>query len=133
MRLLVVFLSLISVCAYANSPSTMTESFLSMVAINPAKATDELMRGSALEAQPQAIAAMKVQLASAISIYGNPLGFEKVSEQEISPSLRRLVYIQKYESLPMGWEFYFYRARDRWFVIQFIYKDQAAQIVGGTK
>jgi hypothetical protein len=133
MRSLAVLLLVFSACSQANTPPEIAEKFLLALAVDSAKATDDLLVGSELEKQPQAVFAMKTQLATIKPMYGKPLGIERVLDQEISPSLRRLVYIQKYQSLPMAWEFYFYRAGKFWVVTEFNSKDRASLIVGGIK
>src|SRR5262249_33267142 len=47
--------------------------------------------------------------------YGNPTGeFELLSQQSASPSLVRLVYLEKFEKGGVVWYFFLYRAKDGW-------------------
>jgi hypothetical protein len=46
--------------------------------------------------------------------YGEPLGWELVREYRVNETLRRYVYLFKYDSGVLHWEFVFYRPRNDW-------------------
>jgi hypothetical protein len=93
-----------------------------------------LFKGSGLfESKPQEILTVKSQTKMAMGLYGTPIGLEKVREENFSPSLKRLVYIQKYETHPVAWEFYFYKAKDKWVINTLNFKDQITSIVWGRQ
>ncbi|HEX6591985.1 MAG TPA: hypothetical protein VF050_08300 [Moraxellaceae bacterium] len=118
----------------AQTPSERTEKFLKLVVTEPDKAIDEVFAGSGIaELKPQAIQAMKSQTKAAMAFYGVPLGVEKVLEEDISPSVKHLVYIQKFELYPVAWDIYFYKAKDNWVVNGIIFNDQIAPLVGSKK
>ena len=57
---------------------------------------------------------MKAQFKALLPLLGKPLGVEKVSEKDIAPSLKKLVYIEKFEKVVVVWIGYYYRPRDNW-------------------
>jgi hypothetical protein len=118
----------------AQTPSERVEKFLSMVVSEPEKAIDEIFSGSGMaELKPQSIQAMKSQTKAAMAFYGKPLGIEKALEEDISPSLKHLVYIQKFELYPVAWDIYFYKAKDAWSINSITFNDQVAPLVGAKK
>ena len=54
------------------------------------------------------------QLIEAKHKYGEPLGWELVREYRVNETLRRYVYLFKYDSGLLHWEFVFYRPRNDW-------------------
>ncbi|MEE2730043.1 MAG: hypothetical protein VYA55_04435 [Pseudomonadota bacterium] len=76
----------------------------------------------------QTLTVMKTQLASVTTFFGSYLGFEIIAEEELSPSLVRISAIAKYELHPVGWEFYFYKPRNKWIISQALFADQFQNI-----
>ena len=120
-----------SLAAENPGPVQMSEAFLAQLGKNePDAALDALFAGSGMaELKPQAITAMKSQVKVALGLYGKMTGFEKISETEFSPSLKRMTYLQKFEQYPVIWEMYFYRIKDRWVVNQVYFNDQPATVL----
>ena len=119
----------------AQTPSERVEQFLQQVT-TPAsdQAMDDLFAGSGFaETKPQDIVTLKSQTKMAMGLYGTPIGIEKVREEDLSPSLKRLVYIQKFERYPVAWEFYFYKPKDKWVLNTLNFKDQVAPLVGAKQ
>ena len=120
----------------AQTPTERAETFLQLVAA-PATtdtAIDQLFAGSGMaEAKPQDIATLKSQTQMAMGLYGTPLGIEKVHEEDLTPSLKRLVYLQKFERYPVALEFYFYKPRDSWIINTMNFKDQIVPLIGSKK
>ena len=119
----------------AQTPSERVEQFLQQVT-TPAsdQAMDDLFAGSGFaETKPQEIVTLKSQTKMAMGLYGTPIGIEKVREEDLSPSLKRLVYIQKFERYPVAWEFYFYKPKDKWVLNTLNFKDQVAPLVGAKQ
>jgi hypothetical protein len=110
----------------------MVEQFLQQVTTSQSdQAFDKLFAGSGFaEQKPQELAMVKTQTKSAMSLYGKPIGFEKIREDDLSPSVKRLVYVQKFEGLPVAWEFYFYKPHEAWLINTIRFKDQVASILG---
>ena len=119
----------------ASEPSDRVENFLSKVATPEADAAfDGLFAGSRFaEMKPQEILTLKSQTKMAMGLYGAPLGVEKIEEIDLSPSVKRLVYVQKFADFPVAWEFYFYRARDEWSMNTIQFKDQIASILDSSR
>ena len=121
------------VCLAAENPgpTQLAEAFLTQLGKNePDAALDNLFAGSGMaELKPQAITAMKSQVKVALGLYGKMTGFEKISETEFSPSLKRITYLQKFEQYPVIWEMYFYKIKDKWVVNQIFFNDQPATVL----
>lgn len=123
---------LASSTSMAATPSERVEEFLEQVATSQSdQAYDQLFAGSGFaEQKPQELKTIKSQTKMAMGLYGKPLGIEKIREEDLSPSIKRLVYIQKFESFPVAWEFYFYKAHDAWTLNTINFKDQISSILG---
>ncbi|MBW1728281.1 MAG: hypothetical protein JRJ62_12040 [Deltaproteobacteria bacterium] len=111
---------------YAKEPVEFTEEFFSMVSAGKiSKAYDQLFVGSQIPAQkPQAVDMLKRQTSSGLPLYGKIVGFEKIRDERIGRSIVRLVYVLKLELSPTTWEFYFYKPKDRWFLVKVNFNDQ---------
>lgn len=135
-RLLLAFALLgASVSARAGTPSESAERFLRQVTTQEADAAfDRLFAGSGFaDLKPQEFVTLKSQTKMAMGLYGTPIGLEKVWEEDLSPSLKRIVYLQKFERYPVAWEFYFYRPRDAWVLNTINFKDQIAPLIGAKR
>jgi hypothetical protein len=124
-----------SAAAFAQTPSEHVEEFLRQVTTSESdQAMDRLFAGSGFaESKPQDIVTLKSQTKMAMSLYGTPLGIEKIREEDLSPSLKRLVYLQKFEKYPVAWEFYFYKPKDVWVINTLNFKDQIGPLVGAKQ
>lgn len=121
--------------ASAQTPSENAERFLRQVATPASDAAfDQLFSGSGFaESKPQDLMTLKSQTKMAMGLYGAPIGVEKIWEEDLSPSLKRLVYLQKFEKYPVAWEFYFYKPKDVWVINTINFKDQIAPLVGAKR
>ena len=119
----------------AAQPAESAERFLAKVATPDSDAAyDSLFSGSRFaEMKPQEIITIKSQTKMAMGLYGAALGVEKVEERELSPSVKRLVYIQKFKDFPVAWEFYFYKAKHAWTLNSVQFKDQVPAILDFTR
>jgi hypothetical protein len=127
--LLELLFALISTTCAGQTPASRFEGFLSNVVATTDTAIDDVFAGSGMaETKPQALAAMKAQLKGLFPLYGKSLGFEKVSEKDISPSLKKLVYIQKFERTLVVWIGYYYRAKDEWVASNVTYGEEYPKI-----
>jgi len=113
------------------TPAQRVETFLPAVSSPESdKAIDDLFAGSGFaEKKPQDLMTLKGQIKMAMGLYGQQLGVEKIEEQDLSPSVKRLVYIQKFEEFPVAWEFYFYKAHGQWSLLALNFKDQVSSIL----
>jgi len=132
--LLMVALALSSLPAFGQSPDQRAEEFLAHVATSSDAALDELFAGSGFsEPRPQDLTTLKGQIKMAMGLYGTSLGIEKVRDETLSPSLVRLVYLQKFSQYPVAWEFHFYKPKDTWVINTLNFKDQIASLVGSKQ
>jgi hypothetical protein len=124
-----------SATTFAKPPSESVEEFLRRVTTPESDlAIDRLFAGSGFaEAKPQDIVTLKSKIKMAMELYGSPLGFEKIHEEDLSPSLKRLVYLQKFEQYPVVWEFYFYKPKDTWIINTLNFQDQIGPLVGAKQ
>lgn len=58
-----------------------------------------------------------------LSRFGKSIGYELIRNDTVSDSLSRVVYIQRYESHAMVWQFVLYRGIDGWSINSFKYMD----------
>jgi len=135
MRILLAIALCFSGPAFASQAADKAETFLAEVtAGDPAKAIDNLFAGSGILAlKPQSVEFMKTQTRAAIEAYGKVLGVEKIHEESLTPSLKRLVYLQKFEFCPVIWEMYFYKAKDSWAINSILFNDDVGALVGPKK
>ena len=112
--------------SYAKEPVEFTSEFFTMLSAGKiSKAYDQLFIGSQIPAQkPQAVDMLKRQTSSALPLYGEIVGLEKIREERIGKSIVRLVYVLKLELAPTTWEFYFYKPKGNWFLANVIFNDQ---------
>lgn len=109
----------------AGDPEKAVELFFSGLAAGEIPAAlDRLCVGSPLEAEQQQLKVLKTQIEGALPLYGALIGTEIVYREEFGSSLVRLVYLQKFERHPLVWEFYFYRARGPWMLMNIRFNDQ---------
>ncbi len=115
----------------AQSASDKAEALLNAVAAGEIdKAIDNAFAGSGIQEQkPTALPTIKVQLQAAMKIYGKSNGFEKACEVDLSPSFKRLVYVQKFPDFPVAWQFYYYNSGQGWRLNSLAFKDQVAEIL----
>ena len=123
-------LLLFSSVVHAAEPTKQAEKFfLTLIKGDINGAYDEIFVGTGImEAKPQAVQMLKTQTQSAFQIYGKPFAFETIHNEQLSPSLIRLVYLLKFEQLPVTWEMYFYKPRDDWKLSNITFVDQFQNI-----
>ena len=104
--------------SWAKEPNKVVREFFTMVEENKiSEAYDGLCEGSSLQMLvPEAVDAVKRKTISNLLIYGEILGYEKIIEEKYGSSIIRLVYVLKSEKAPTIWEFYFYKAKSKWFL-----------------
>ena len=120
--------------AYEGSPSKQVELFFSDLSAGKVNESIDSLYASnlAIQQKVQALTLLKQQLASVTPLFGKMIGNEKISKENISPSLVRIVQVAKHEAHPIVWEFYFYKPKDKWIVSQAMFVDQF-QVVGAKK
>ena len=108
------------------TPAQMAETFFQTIEKGQVSlAYDQLFVNSSIPAsKPQAVQLLKTQTQTALSLYGNILGVEKIYEEKIGQSIIRLVYVLKLDVSPTSWEFYFYKPKNVWFLADITFNDQ---------
>jgi len=97
-------------------------------------AVEKLFEGSGFaDRKPLDMAALKGQLKEIKKIYGQDFGVELVEDIELSPSLRRLIYIQKFNDSPVVWRFYFYKPKDRWMITSLNFQEQVSEVLDSVR
>ncbi len=91
--------------------------FGSVMAIKVETAYDNLFDNSQINQKREIVESLKKQTASLLATLGSPLGYEFVKEQRYGDSMVRVVYILKYDKGPVIWEFYFYKPKSEWILI----------------
>ena len=112
--------------AYDGSPGEQVSAFFADLSKGSANdAVDGLYSSnSAFKQKIQALTVLKQQMASVPALFGAYLGMELVHEEQISPSVMRVVAIEKREIHPIIWEFYFYKPKENWVISQAVFGDQ---------
>lgn len=111
--------------AQENSARSRVEHYLDFVLKGDAHLAVDLMASDdpVLKNNTKQIKAVKAQLETVYKIYGKPYGYEMISEEKLSPSLVRLVYLTKHMTHPVIWEFYLYKPENKWVLSQFVFED----------
>lgn len=119
----------------AATPSERVERFLQQITTPQSdQAVDQLLEGSEFAKQkPDEVAQIKSQTLVSMRLAGKLIAVEKVLESDLTPSVKRLVYVQKFETHPGVWDFYFYKPHDEWQVTAINFTDQAASIPGSGR
>ncbi len=125
-----------SYCAYAyeGTPDKQVDQFFS--AISQGK-TDEAIDGlyssnPLFQQKQQALTLLKQQLGNIEELFGENVGSEGISNEELSASITRIVAVDKRPMHPIIWEFYFYKAGETWVISQAVFNDQF-QFIGKKK
>jgi hypothetical protein len=88
-------------------------------------AYDQLFVGSSIPTdKPQALTVLKQQTQAGLPLYGKILGYEFVLEEQLSESVVRYLYFMKAEKMPITWEFYFYKPKSQWVLVNVMFNDQ---------
>ncbi|MBU1078530.1 MAG: hypothetical protein KKH98_14625 [Spirochaetes bacterium] len=108
-------------------PSYKVEAELFLATLNQGeinKAYDKLLENSVIKENEEAVENLKKQTSVGTVMYGKLLGSEFIKEKNYGQSIIRLIYILKCEKVPLTWEFYYYRATDKWQLISIQFNDQ---------
>ncbi len=118
---------LVSICrAQDQSPKVMAETFFrTLQGGKIPQSYDQLFAGSPiLQTKPQAVETVKRQTESGLQQLGKILGFELIREEKFGTAIIRFVYLLKLEKSPTIWEFYFYKPKATWFLVNLMFNDQ---------
>jgi hypothetical protein len=131
----IIFLLVITtnVLAYGGTPEKQVDSFFKEFSNSTDKAIDNLYASNpAMQQKLQALTLMKSQMGQVSTLYGSYLGYETISEEQLSASLVRISALAKYDVHAVTWEFYFYKPTNKWIISQATFYDQF-QNIGSKK
>jgi len=123
---LLLLLPLTSTFAAESAPKQIVENFFDLVVKGQiSNGYDQLFIGSSIpKDKPQAVSMLKQQTEGGLPLYGKVLGYEYISEEKFGTSILRYVYVLKSEKGPTEWEFYFYKPKGSWFLVNVTFNDQ---------
>ena len=106
-------------------PSTHAQIFLQTVTEGDIdRAYALLFRGSRIGEDPNALEVIQAQTRTMLSLHGQPLNFERSSEEVFGSSIVRLVYIMKMtDRIPVIWELYYYLPDSSWELLRVQFND----------
>ena len=112
--------------AYEGSPEEQVASFFNDLSTGKsAEAVDNLYSSNpAFKEKIQQLTVLKQKLPMIDILYGKSLGQESCIVEHPTPSVTRIVMVDKHEKHPIVWEFYFYKPHDKWIVSQGVFTDQ---------
>ncbi len=132
-RITVLLLVTTNGLAYEGTPQKHVDAFFKEIVKNTDKAIENLYTSNpAMQQKLQALTLMKSQMSQISNLYGSYLGYETISEEQLSPSLVRISALAKYEVHALTWEFYFYKPTNKWIISQATFVDRF-QNVGSKK
>ena len=124
-RITVLLLITTNGLAYEGTPQKYVDAFFKEISKNTDKAIDNLYASNpAMQQKIQALTVMKSQMSQVSTLYGSYLGYETISEEQLSPSLVRISALAKYEVHALTWEFYFYKPTNKWIISQATFVDR---------
>jgi len=88
------------------------------------RAFDRLIGAEADKQKKEAMETLKIRTSTALMMLGKPVGMEFIRSQRYGESVVRLVYMVKYESGPLVWEFYFYNPGSEWKLVGIEFSDR---------
>jgi len=80
--------------------------------------------------KPQAIAALKKETVTGISLEGKAIGIDFITQKIYGSSLVREVYFLKTDKAPLVWDFYYYRTGTDWILIKINFDDNLKGLAG---
>ncbi|MDD3771464.1 MAG: hypothetical protein RBT46_06270 [Weeksellaceae bacterium] len=98
------------------------ERFFQVYQVNSSDAIDYLFEDNKwMENQFEEIVGLKYQLFEFQKELGEYYGYEKLYEKSLGKSIKEIVYVVKYNRMPLRFRFHFYKAKDNWTVLNFYY------------
>ncbi len=112
--------------AYEGSPEEQVSAFFKDISAGKGnEAIDSLYKSNpAFGEKLQQLTMLKQQLSAVNALYGKSIAQENYVVEKPTPSVTRIVIVDKHEKHPIIWEFYFYKPLDKWMVSQGIFNDQ---------
>jgi hypothetical protein len=108
-------------------PAQMVADFFALIAQNKIdEAYVNLTKGSKTMEKPEDARVLKQKTREAIEVFGAFSGHELVESKAIGTKLLRRTYLALGAEYPLRWRFYFYKANDRWRLIDLRVDDRLA-------
>ncbi|MGY0505387.1 hypothetical protein [Luteimonas sp. e5] len=128
-------LALVSTSAFCQNPATDAEALLKAIQDgNAAESIESVFEGTVIQRRnPASIQSVKGQVENLFKAYGTPRGYEKACEKDLSPSYKRLVYLQKFDDLPIAWQFYYYKPGNEWTLTNLRFNDNVVEILDSCR
>ena len=122
----IIFLMSSTSFAYKGTPEIQVENFfkdLSTGKVN--EAIDNLYYSNPLMYQKiQQLTLLKQQVGMISTLFGKHIGVEEYSNELVTPSIKKIVKVEKFENHPVVWEFFFYKPNDKWIISKGTFNDQ---------
>lgn len=124
-----IFLLFLPVATYAESSATpigMVQTFFtSLKSGETDTAYNQLLLGADVFSKNEKnVAIMKQRALTTLNSYGEIIGYDILKKNQIGGNVMELTYILKSEKHPTIWQFYFYRPKARWFIINMAYTNK---------
>ena len=115
--LVLMCLWLVSCAAFAQSPRAQGDNFMTSLSKGQVGAAyEKAFEGSNIG--PDQAQSMRRQTEANLVPLGRLLGYDLIREENLGPSLTRLVYLLKSERHATLWELYYYRPASRWILAE---------------
>jgi hypothetical protein len=111
---------------YEGNPEEQVASFFKDLSAGKGnEAIDRLFSSNpAFSEKLQMLTVLKQQLSMVDTLFGKSIGQENYIAEKPTPSVTRIVIVDKHEKHPIIWELYFYKPYDKWIVSQGLLNDQ---------
>jgi hypothetical protein len=110
-----------------DAPGRMVTDFFNLIAQGKLdEAYVNLTRGSKTMEKPEDARVLKQKTKEAIEVFGAFTGHELVESKAIGTRLLRRTYLSLGAEFPLRWRFYFYKANERWRLIDLRVDDRLA-------
>ena len=118
-----------------NTTKEITDTFFALYAKLPPKAVEYAFSTNKwMLKKPEVVTNVKTQLKTLTDMLGEYYGFEAMEENAVSPSLKEVKFLVKYEREPLQFTFMLYKPKDKWLVENFSFNENLdKEIEGGTK
>ena len=118
-----------------SSTKEITDAFFAVYAKFPPKAIEYAFATNKwMLKKPEVVTNVKTQLKTLTDMLGEYSGFEPMEENTVSPSLKEVKFLVKYEREPLQFTFLLYKPKDKWMVENFSFNENLdKEIEGGTK
>ena len=100
---------------FASEPSQQLDGFfhaMQKMEVNKAFSSFDVFANS--KEDQLSIEKMKSNIKKGLPDMGNPLGYEMIKEENYGKSIKRYVYLLKFDQGLVLWEFFFYKSKDDW-------------------